>query len=217
MTRLPAPDNRTAIIGSTGSGKTFLAAWLLGTRDFHLRPWVIFDFKGDKLIRDLKATEINVFGPPPKRPGLYVVRPIPDAHDEAVELFLWRCWQQENIGLYFDEGYMIPARSVALKALLTQGRSKRIEMITLIQRPVWCSKFIFSEASFIGVMRVTTEDDRKTVKGYLDIDRVNRLPKYHSLWYDVDEQAGTVFKPVPGRAALIEAINSRLENRRKAI
>jgi DNA helicase HerA-like ATPase len=89
MITLPRFDKRTAIIGSTGSGKTQLAVWLLSSRDFHKRPWIIFDFKGDELIEAIGPREINVYGAPPKKPGLYVVRPIPGRDDKAVEDFLW--------------------------------------------------------------------------------------------------------------------------------
>jgi hypothetical protein len=58
-------------------------------------------------------------------------------------------WAQENTGIYIDEGYMLGVRNPALNACLTQGRSKRIEMMILSQRPVWMSKFVFSESNYL--------------------------------------------------------------------
>lgn len=214
---LPRFDKRTAVIGSTGSGKTQLAIWLLSTADFHSRPWIIFDFKGDELIDEIGPTEISIFGAPPKKPGLYVVRPIPQMHDKAVEEFLWGVWRQENVGIFIDEGYMLGNRNPALNACLTQGRSKRIQMIVLSQRPVWMSKFVFSEANYFAIMNLTLEDDRKYVASYCGNMKINMLPRYHSLWYDCDGQRGTVLRPVPGRNELIDRFNQRLSRKVKVI
>lgn len=213
---LPRFDKRTVIIGSTGSGKTQLAVWLLSSRDFNKRPWIIFDFKDDELIEAIGPEEINVYGAPPKKPGLYVVRPIPERDDEAVQAFLWKVWKQENTGVYIDEGYMI-SKGAALNACLTQGRSKRIEMMILSQRPVWLSRFVWSEASYFAVMNLTIEDDRKQVSTYTGGAKIHLLPKFHSLWYDAEGQRGTVLKPVPGRDELLRRFEQRLSRKVKKI
>lgn len=212
---LPASDKRTVIVGSTGSGKTFLAVWLLSTRDWNFRPWFIIDFKGDGLIADIGATEISVYSPPPTRPGLYVIRPIKNRDDEALELFLWKVWENEMAGVYIDEGYMIGNRNAAMSALLTQGRSKLIEMITLVQRPVWVDKFIFSEANHFYVMKLQLEGDRKYISEYLDNTPIERLPRFHSYWYNADEQAGVYLKPVPNRSDIIRTFRKRMETTRR--
>jgi len=214
---LPRFDKRTAIIGSTGSGKTQFAVWLLSSRDFHKRPWIIFDFKGDELIEAIGPQEINVYGGVPSKPGLYVVRPIPQRDDKAVEQFLWNCWAKENVGIYVDEGYMLGNRNPALNACLTQGRSKRIEMMILSQRPVWMSKFVFSEANYFAVMNLTLEDDRKYVSSYTGGTQIKLLPKYNCLWYDCDGQNGTRLAPVPGRDDLLARFEQRLSRKVKVI
>lgn len=220
MVDMPRSDKRTAVIGSTGSGKTQFAVWLLSIRDYDRRPWVIFDFKGDQLIEQIEgegAKEISIFGPPPKKAGIYIVRPIPELHDQAVEKFLWACWAQEYIGIYIDEGYMLGQRNAALNACLTQGRSKNIEMIILSQRPVWMSKFVFSEANFFAVFNLTLESDRKHVQGYIGNNAISLLPKYNCLWYDVDNQEGATFKPVPKASDIIASFADKLNNRPTAI
>lgn len=217
---LPKYDKRTAIIGSTGSGKTQLAVWLLSTRDFTYRPWVIFDFKGDELIgmiERLGAQEISIYGEVPKKPGIYIVRPIPERDDKAVQEFLWKIWAQENVGVYVDEGYMLGQRNPALNACLTQGRSKHIEMMILSQRPVWMSKFVFSEANFFAVMNLTLADDRKFVSGYVGGEKIDLLPRYHSLWYEADAQKGAILKPVPSRDTLLQRFAERLPKPRRYI
>ena len=214
---LPRYDKRTAIIGSTGSGKTQFAVWLLSTRDFNNRPWVIFDFKGDELIEAIGPQEINIYGKPPNKPGLYVVRPIPERDDKAVEQFLWECWRRGNMGIYVDEGYMLGQRNPALNACLTQGRSKHIEMMILSQRPVWMSKFVFSEANYFAIMNLTLADDRKFVSGYVGGEKISLLPKFHALYYDCELQGGTVLKPVPGRDELLDRFEQRLTRKVRVI
>jgi len=217
---LPRYDKRTAVIGSTGSGKTQFAVWLLSTTDFDQRPCFIFDFKGDELIADIEAlggTEISVYSAPPRKPGIYIVRPIPERDDKAVIGFLWSLWQMENCIIYVDEGYMLGARNPALNACLTQGRSKHIQMIILSQRPVWMSKFVFSEANYFAVMNLTLEDDRKFVSGYVGGQKIDLLPAYHCLWYEADKQKGAILKPVPSREELLKRFENRLGKKRRKI
>lgn len=214
MYRLPAHDQRTAIVGSTGSGKTHLAVWLLSTRDFVSRPWTIIDYKRDNLLSELPLQEIDVRGSPATKPGLYTVRPIRGRDDEALKDFLWKIWMNEDHGVYTDEGYMLGQRNDALSALLTQGRSKNIEMITLIQRPVWCDKFIFSEASHFYVMKLTIEDDRKYISGYLNGTPINHIAKHYSFWYDAGEQEGLHLRPVPPLKTILQTFDNRLSKRK---
>jgi len=213
--QLPGHDKRTVIIGSTGSGKTFTACWLLAHANWHQRPCYVLDYKGDTLIDEIGMTDINVNMPPPRKPGLYRVPLIPELSDDALTQFLWRVWRNENAIVYVDEGYMIPQENKAFKALLTQGRSKNVQMITLVQRPVFCSKFVFSEANHFYVMRLQTEDDRKYVRGYLDGTNINSLPRFHSYWYSADDQEGAHLAPVPGRATILEIFDKRRETTRK--
>lgn len=215
--RLPRYDKRTAIVGSTGSGKTQAACWLLSERYNPKRICIIFDFKGDELIEAIGPTEISIFGGLPKKPGIYVVRPIPELHDDAVREFLWKIWRRGNILVYIDEGYMLGARNPALNACLTQGRSKHIEMIILSQRPRWMSKFVFSEASYFMVMNLNLEEDRDYVRGYVGGSEINLLPQYHSLWYDVDRQRGNLLTPVPDGNSLLERFERLLSKRNRFI
>lgn len=211
MPNFPKSDNRTVFVGSTGTGKTQAAVWLLSTRDFDVRPWIIIDYKGDDLISEIDAVVIDLKNPLPKNPGLYVVRPMAKKDDDALEKFLMNCYYQENIGLYFDEAYMLPKNSAALIALLTQGRSKNIEMIILTQRPVFLSKFIFSEASFFGIFALTMKDDLEKLKSYTVEKGFSSLEPYHWHWYNVKDMKLDIFKPVPNQAKIIDDIHEKIE------
>lgn len=208
---LPGPDKRIAVIGSTGSGKTFAGVFHLSVADFHIRPWIIFDFKGDALIGDIGATELDIRNAPPKSPGVYVVRPIP-GEDDLIEAFLWKVWANENTGIYIDEGYMMPAkRGGAFIACLTQGRSKYIQMIVLSQRPSWMTRFVFSEADFFQIFRLNDKRDYEIIQSMISVDIKKRVDRFYSHYYDVGEDMGYIFGPVPNRAKLIETFKLRLK------
>lgn len=212
--RLPTPQNRTAIVGKTGSGKTVAGLWHLSQQNFDDMPWVIFDWKRDGAIARLNAQEIKLNGKVPEKPGLYVVRPMP-GDDELVEQFMWRLWERGNIGLYFDEGYMVPKASASFQAILTQGRSKHLPMITLSQRPVWMSRFVFSEADFYQIFWLNDARDRKTVAGFIPEIPDEKLPPFHSYYYDVGADELIVLKPVPTEEIIIQNINIRLQPKKK--
>lgn len=216
--RLPNTTQRTVVIGRTGSGKTTLGFWLLTLAPFDRQPYVIIDYKGDDLLNstdriiDIGMNEI------PKQPGLYRISPIPETDDEAVENWLHKVWLRENVGLYADEGYLLPNKGNAFNRCLTQGRSKHIPVICLTQRPSWISRFVFSEADFIACMQLNEKNDRKRVQEFIPADRVNvdmRLPDYHSHWYDVGKDNAYVLRPVPDATVLTETMHNRLKPKRR--
>lgn len=214
--RLPTNSQRTAVIGRTGSGKTQFGAWLLSRSPFDLQPYVMVDFKGEQLFADLDRVREIGLRDVPKKPGLYVIRPLPH-QEEEVEEWLWRIWSAENIGLYLDEGYGIPDKG-AFRAILTQGRSKRIPVICLTQRPSWISRYVFSEADFYAVFHLNDHRDRLTVQAFTPKERMNlknRLPKYHAYWYDVGQDNVFQMQPVPEASEIVDAIDSRLSPKGK--
>lgn len=214
MFRLPSASERVAIVGMTGSGKTVGGIWLLANLVTPKSKWIILDFKGDGLIRDIpEIKEIALDAKMPKHPGIYVVRPRPDQKDE-VEAFLWNVWELGDVGLFVDEGYMLQ-RSKAFEAILTQGRSKRIPVITLSQRPAWISRFVWSESNFHQIFHVSLADDRKTIREFVpsydpDID----LPEFHSLWHDVAARKPKpsiyLLTPAPDEATILNRFSERM-------
>lgn len=208
--RLPNDTQRISIVGRTGSGKTQAAAWHLSKRRFDLMPWIIFDFKYDPLLEEIGAQELQL-GEMPEYPGIYIVHPLPDQKEE-VENYLWRIWSKENIGIYIDEAYMI-GDSQAFRALLTQGRSKHLPMIILSQRPVWLSRFVFSESDFFRVFQLNYKDDRKVIESLLrqDADLNKAMPDYYSYYYDVSQNDLKIIKPVPSQDIIMQTFYERLK------
>lgn len=207
MWRTPRIDERTTVIGKTGSGKTQGGAFLLSQMPFDQMPFVIFDFKREKLFREIPLIREIDFEPP-QQPGLYIVRPRVD-ETEAVDDLLWKIWEQEYCGIFIDEGYMI-GKSKAFEACLTQGRSKYIPIITLTQRPSWITRFAFSEADFFMIFRLTDRRDRMIVAEFVEQPTEKRLQKYNSYWYDVNQEELNVLRPVPDREIIKGIFNRKL-------
>lgn len=214
--RLPGEKHRLAIIGRTGSGKTVDALWHLSRKNIDEKPWIAVDFKGDENINAIEnAQHVGLdFTLSNKSKGLYVVHPVPSQTD-LLEQLMWRIWERGDAGLYLDEAYM--ADNKAFEAILTQGRSKRIPVITLTQRPVWCNRFVFSEADFIQVFNLNDARDKKTVESFMPIDMSEPMADYCSQYFDVGKNKVWQFKPVPPVEKIIGDIDEKLSVRRSHI
>lgn len=219
--RLPRDDQRVAVIGRTGSGKTVKGAWLLAKSNFMRVPRVIVDYKGDTLLNSIDRIEEIGFKTVPRHGGLYIIRPHIHQSDE-MESWLWRVWERERVGLYFDEAFMLPnsghQRRGALQALMTQGRSKTIPIISLVQRPSQISLFVFSEADYYDVFHLQRLQDRKTVAELADCfnpKHLDKLERYHSHWYDVAENKLFKMLPAPKPEKIAQEIDDKLKPKRR--
>jgi DNA helicase HerA-like ATPase len=204
------------ILGSTGSGKTNLFLWLLYYQAFHAQPWVIFDYKRDEHIARIDRARQIGLNELPRYPGLYVVRPMPDTDDDNVLRWLRAAWARRNIGLGFDEAMMLPQTGGALQAIFIQGRSLKIPVLALSQRPVDLHRTMFSEASHVSVFQLNDGRDHKTVKQYIpnfNSEAVEKLPPHHSLWFRRSDKQTFHLNPVADWETLPDRINSRLPSR----
>lgn len=210
--RFPDDTKRHAIYGKTGSGKTIAGLWALEKRSYNKMPWIIVDFKRDTTIAKIpRLEEIDINDSIPKRPGLYVVRPLPDSPEE-VDAFLWRVWERGKIGLMIDEGFMIGRFSKPFGAILTQGRSLRIPMINLSQRPSWLHPFLMSEADFHQVFFMQTPSDISKIMEWVPYDGVLK-PDFHSYYFDVGRSELTYLAPVPDEDEILDRFDLRMPKR----
>lgn len=204
-------------MGRTGSGKTQFGFWALSHSPFDRQPFIIVDYKGDDLLNAVDRVKEIGLDEVPKHPGLYIVHPQPVLDDDAVEAFLRRIWQRENIGLFFDEAYMLPEKG-ALQGILTQGRSKHIPAIVLTQRPKAISRFVFTEADFYTVFHLNDRLDNKRVQEFVSgFDPDQMLPEFHSRWYDVGRNALLQVAPVPAADEILSVISDRLRPNRRVL
>lgn len=221
---LPTNRDRLAVFGMTGTGKTVAGLYQLSRKDLSVETWIIVDYKGEDYIADLEtlgAKVIDIDGTLPDKPGLYIVRPdidAPDA-DNAIARFWRAIHRRRNIGVYVDEGYMVPD-SRAYDSLLTQGRSLCIPMIVLSQRPRFVTRFVVSEAQFVQVFGLTDDDDWQRVREFVPLVNWNddapgfAPPEYHSWWYQVKGRKLFRFSPVPNMQEILAVFDRQLSKRR---
>ncbi len=209
----PTPSQHTTIIGRTGSGKTQAGAWLLSEANFDEMPYIIIDYKGDELLNSIGAIPHSLDADPPTQAGLYIVYPLPD-DDETLNTFLWKVHAKGNTGLYFDEGFMV-AKLKSLEAILMQGRSKHIPCYILSQRPSWMSRYAFSEASHFMVFHLNDRRDQMKVKEFFRNYNEGRMNKFHSQWYNVNNDRNFILRPVPSADNIRNRFNERLTEMRE--
>jgi hypothetical protein len=214
--KLPNDSEQLAIVGMNGSGKTVAGVWHLAQRSWDKMPWFVLNFKSDELINEIAdefGKTIDLTSKPPKKKGLYIIDVLPESEDE-MEKFFQALWAQGNSGLYTDEGYMIKSRSKWFRAILTQGRAKKVPTITLSQRPVYLDRFVFSEASFHQTFFLADDDDIQRVSAFAPMKKMtgftpSDLPKYYSFYYDVKDRKMEVLKPVPERGTILALFKER--------
>lgn len=217
--RLPNSSQRTVLVGRTGTGKTVAGLWHLSNYDFLPgRPWVAIDFKIDEHINSIeRANHVDLdYRFHKKDAGLFVVHPnYSEKGNTELDKFLLRIWERENIGVFCDEGFMLGS-SDAVTMCLTQGRSKRIPMILCTQRPVWISRFAFSEADFIQCFDLNDKNDKRRIEEFvpLDFDEEKPLAEHQSFYYDVAKKHLVRFNPVPGMDATRQLLEEKLPRRR---
>lgn len=206
--RLPSikKGERVIIAGRTGSGKSTLATWLLNRSP---QRWIVLNPKhtvaygelaDNKTLEGFDARKLDDalehyrfvtlnFAPAETTPEYMdgVISYLHDAYD--------------NVGLCADELYTLHKNNRpgdGLTGWLTRGRERNQSFIGLTQRPAWISRFCFSESDAICAMSLQLAEDRKRM-----VDNTGRaelgtkLAPHHWAWYNVPEDALTVWGPVP--------------------
>ena len=197
---------RATVAGRTGSGKTTLATWLLNGSPQH---WLILNPKwtaGYQTLPDVKiirGANLRKVEDSLMRNKFTVLNPDNGENNPEYLDYIIQHFHEtmEGVGLCVDELYMIHEQGRAGSGLvgwLTRGRELKQSFLGLTQRPVWVSKFCFSEADYIGEMDLQLEGDRKTVYSYTGKPpMLGRLPEKSWYWYTAATDTATRFGAVP--------------------
>lgn len=197
----PGGDKRTAIIGTTGSGKSTCGLWMLAHQRLDARPWVIIDFKREPFFDRVGFPPIHhttLWEAPPRKPGLYLVNPRP-GDDAALDAFLWRCWEAENIGLFIDEAPLMPPEHSfkAFVACIQQGRTKHIPIIACMQRPVGIPRALVSQSDYVALFTLEDSRDFKVIQGFVPPQMAAPVPLHHWRYWQRPTRTLLNMRPVP--------------------
>lgn len=159
-----ASSDRVAIVGATGSGKTFLSRHLL----WRVKRLVVCDPKGTlrgqwALEEWSETTRAKLLEGEPVR--VRIASPIIRGSKESPdwEPYLWDVYDAGNVLLYVDEVYgVVPIgrKSQALNAIYTRGRELGIGAFACSQRPSWIPLELLSESSWFFMFRLLLQEDR---------------------------------------------------------
>ncbi len=196
------PGRRIAISGSTGTGKTTLALDYLQSSSLH---WIIFNPKWTRIYERLKGhsklTRIDrTHIERSLRKFQYTILNFSDVWDWYAQdqLLSWIINKYENIGICIDELYTIHNNSragIGLNGLITRGRELGQSFIGCTQRPVYVSKFVFSEADVIVEFHLLLEDDRKVIYKMTGVRAaMTPWPGHDFLFFDVADRKATIYR-----------------------
>jgi energy-coupling factor transporter ATP-binding protein EcfA2 len=155
-----------AIIGDTGSGKSYLESHLLQLRTFVI---VLQSKRDDVKYRGFR--EIRSYRQLALTHGRYILAPIgkPLLYRQATEFnaVIWHCYDTGGWTLAFDELFYATEKlklGENIDMLLTQGRSKKLTVISGMQRPVGVTRFAISQSKHVFVFRSEGRDVKTIVE-----------------------------------------------------
>lgn len=186
-------NDRAAVIGATGTGKTTLARYLV--EDRAKRCSVVYDAKisdsisawsthafYDDFERLKRAEEYRLIYRPSFRESMDG-----DAQEAFFEWIYWRRYTR----LYIDEASAIRGGvnpPFSLQHILARGRERGISTVVSTQRPKRVPLIFFSEAEHFFIFRLNMVGDRERVFELTGIDPYEQttLEKYEFFYYSVD-------------------------------
>lgn len=194
------PQDRTLIVGHTGSGKTTLALRLIAG----YRSLVVIDPKWRVTVPrgGVIAGDPRVFAQWwPQRMRRVVYRPDPRDRDHAdVEAVISRVLLYGRTALYIDEamelssvGRILPA----YKRAITQGRELYVPVISASQRPVGIHNTILTEAEHCFAFKLTSSSDRDKLAAFYGDDAGDVILERYAFLYAGSHTGGIVLRCPP--------------------
>ncbi len=176
-----------AIVGDTGTGKTYLLSQIVPFRDFvvifRTKPDDI-KFRGFRRVRTAAAMD-------DARYSHLLLEPKYEAQFVEGARMLEKAWQDGGWTVVIDELWYAERIGLGrlIEKLLTQGRSKRITVVVGMQRPVQVSRFALSQCTHMFAFRTERRDGKVLVDAFSDslkpfTGNAQALRKHEFVYYN---------------------------------
>lgn len=180
--------DRCFIVGTTGSGKTYLARKLLSPQSDvivvdpkHGFEWESVPKHGGGVITSDFREVVRHEGPAP-----LIYRPSLSECSVGIPWFWVWIWSRENTIVYVDEVSAITKPTTIpyeFARCIQMGRSKNIGVWCGTQRPARVPIVILSEAEHDFVFRLRNPADAKRMAEYTDPEILRNPAHGHECWY----------------------------------
>lgn len=171
----PGLTDRAAFIGTTGSGKTFLAAYMCRFRKYVVCHDPKDMLSGKKEWRGYKRyTQLQDLVYAKEDRLIYAPNLDEVDNDDIKNAFFKWVYLRQNCVLYIDELYQICENGnipAYFNALLTRGRERNISVYCATQRPSRIPLTTLSECENFYIFRTQMPQDKKR------IEEITALPK----------------------------------------
>ena len=216
--RMPLkPDERTFIVGMTGSGKSVMGRYI--DRLWARAGWQVLIIDQDEaweiegMTHAEKPEESSVEHPwnitqsghlhPTARVQIFVPL-LPAWLDEKFLKLMEECFNRGNIILHFDELYGVIDNQhvpVVIRKLWTGGRKRHVVILALTQRPVDIPKVVVNQAEVKMTFLLLDPDDRDRMASITGDPRIARelLPRYWHWYWRVGMTSAEKRGPLPQR------------------
>jgi len=210
------PDERWAIVGKSGSGKSVFARWI--DHQYYKANWpvVIIDPKkryvdaalGDAFSHDPATSSIakpfrimdGLFNPDAKC-QIYLPT-FPAMADATLNRLFFALLERGGVVLHIEDMSQVANESkspIGLTALMTDGRAAEVVMLMCAQRPVGIPRNMVDQAENFVFFRMPDIDDRTRASKILGDKRVETtiLPKRYFWYLHEGDDYPTKFSPLP--------------------
>lgn len=187
---LLGPEDRGAIIGQTGTGKSFLAKYLLPATG----KLAIIDPKRTFPVKNI--ADVKIYSSASKivreKPKRFAYRPDPAnlRNQDDYDIVYKYVYNMKDVTCYTDDivGIMDKHKFPDyLQICYQMGREHKVRMLSAFQRPALVPRFLVTEAQKFFVFRLTVKDDVKRVAESVD-GYTGKLPsRHHFSFIDLDK------------------------------